>query len=82
MASGVPSETAKIQEQANASSGNSSDNYIKNTNINAASGVSLSDQQKAIVGSILDVSSSPRNRTFVAVKAANAYASSSRATQH
>lgn len=55
MASGVPSESAKIQQQANASSASFASHGIRNTNINAASGVDLSDQQKVLVGSILDV---------------------------
>jgi hypothetical protein len=55
MASGVPSETAKIQQQANASSASFASHNIKNTNVNTAPGVDLSDQQKVLVGSILDV---------------------------
>lgn len=55
MSSGVPSETAKIQDQANASSASYASYGIKNTNINAATGVNLSDDQKVIVGSVLDV---------------------------
>ncbi|ETS81684.1 hypothetical protein PFICI_06686 [Pestalotiopsis fici W106-1] len=55
MASGVPSESAKIQEQANASSATFASHNIRNTNINTAPGVDLSDQQKVLVGSILDL---------------------------
>ncbi|KAI0151186.1 hypothetical protein BJ166DRAFT_501326 [Pestalotiopsis sp. NC0098] len=55
MASGVPSESAKIQQQANASSASFASHGIRNTNINAAAGVDLSDQQKVLVGSILDL---------------------------
>ncbi|KAK6204059.1 hypothetical protein LQW54_008520 [Pestalotiopsis sp. IQ-011] len=55
MASGVPSESAKIQQQANASSASFASHGIRNTNINAAAGVDLSDQQRVLVGSVLDL---------------------------
>lgn len=57
-ATGTPSATAKVQAQANAQGGASPpfESYlIKNTKINEAAGVSLSSQQKLLVGSVLDV---------------------------
>ncbi|KAI1398373.1 hypothetical protein F4819DRAFT_489630 [Hypoxylon fuscum] len=57
-ATGTPSATAKVQAQANAQGGASPpfESYlIKNTKINEAAGVSLSSQQKLLVGSVLDL---------------------------
>ncbi|TDZ27717.1 hypothetical protein C8035_v009476 [Colletotrichum spinosum] len=55
MASGTPSETAKAQ----ASSGSDAPSFesigVKNTDIVQKSGVSLSSQQKVLVGSVLDL---------------------------
>jgi hypothetical protein len=59
--SGVPSETAKMQEADTGSQQtggiipSSADLGIENTNITTAAGVRLSSEQKIIVGSILDV---------------------------
>jgi hypothetical protein len=58
MSTGVPSETAQIQQQSNMSTSSTpsaSDLGIE-SDIKTATGVSLSSQQKVIVGSILDVS--------------------------
>jgi hypothetical protein len=58
MSTGVPSETAQIQQKYNMSTSSTpsaSDLGIE-SNINTATGVSLSSQQKVIVGSVLDVS--------------------------
>jgi len=61
---GAESETAKIQKQNNVpgdvlnSTQHSTKNAelgIENTNIKTASGVSLSEGQKVLVGSVLDV---------------------------
>jgi len=49
-----PSDTAKVQDNATPA-GSFSTYNIKNTSINAGAGVSLSDQQKLLVGSVLDV---------------------------
>ena len=54
MSMGQPSDTAKVQDNASPSGSFSSYN-IKNSSINSASGVSLSEQQKLLVGSVLDV---------------------------
>jgi hypothetical protein len=56
--SGISSETAHIQKQANMSSSTSSGSgeYEIQTIPNAAPGVELSSQQKLLVGSVLDVS--------------------------
>jgi len=57
---GVPSETAQIQKQANMSTSSTSlsakakELDIK-SQVNVAQGVTLSDDQKVIVGSVLDV---------------------------
>lgn len=55
MASGTPSETAQAQAAADAKAPSFSSLGIKHTDIKTASGVNLSDQQKVIVGSVLDV---------------------------
>lgn len=55
MSTGVPSATAKAQEQADASSASFASLNVKNTNINEAPGVKLTDQQKTVVGSVLDL---------------------------
>jgi hypothetical protein len=60
MSTGVPSETAQIQKQSNMSTSSTpsaSDLGIE-SDIKTATGVSLSSQQKVIVGSVLDVSES------------------------
>lgn len=58
MSSGIPSETAKIQKEAEnqqtAGVPSFSELGIENTNISTATGVSLSDEQKVLVGSVLD----------------------------
>ncbi|PMD22283.1 hypothetical protein NA56DRAFT_570782 [Hyaloscypha hepaticicola] len=57
MSTGVPSETAQIQQKYNMSTSSTpsaSDLGIE-SNINTATGVSLSSQQKVIVGSVLDL---------------------------
>ncbi|KAH8648494.1 hypothetical protein BX600DRAFT_442783 [Xylariales sp. PMI_506] len=55
MSTGVPSASAQAQEQADATSTSLQSHEIKNTSINEAPGVKLSDQQKILVGSILDL---------------------------
>lgn len=55
MASGPPSETAKAQAAADSNAPSFSSLGIKHTDIKTAAGVNLSDQQKVIVGSVLDV---------------------------
>ena len=54
MSTGVPSQTAQAQKSAEMSTTSSSDLGIEST-VNIATGVSLSSQQKLIVGSVLDV---------------------------
>ena len=54
MSIGNQSNTAKIQDNATPSGSFASYN-IKNSTINSATGVLLSDQQKILVGSVLDV---------------------------
>ncbi|KAK8005701.1 hypothetical protein PG990_011738 [Apiospora arundinis] len=52
MATGTPSATAQAQEKANTTF----DSFtMKNTNINEGPGVKLNDQQKLVVGSVLDL---------------------------
>jgi hypothetical protein len=53
----APSETAKVQKDAQNStqSGSFASLGIENTDIKTASGVDLSEQQKVVVGSVLDV---------------------------
>lgn len=59
---GTPSATAQVQADVQASSGAPAGSHsfssldIKNTNIQTAPGVSLSEQQKVTIGSVLDVS--------------------------
>ncbi|KAL3427776.1 hypothetical protein PVAG01_01285 [Phlyctema vagabunda] len=55
MSTGVPSSTAGLQKQADQKTPSMSDLEIENTNINTSTGVSLSEQQKVYVGSILDL---------------------------
>lgn len=56
MSTGTPSATAQAQEKANTTF----DSFtMKNTNINEGPGVKLNDQQKLVVGSVLDVSRLP-----------------------
>ncbi|OLN86549.1 hypothetical protein CCHL11_08525 [Colletotrichum chlorophyti] len=55
MASGSPSDTAKAQASADANAPTFDSVGIKNTNINEKPGVSLSQQQKVLVGSVLDL---------------------------
>jgi hypothetical protein len=60
--SGIPSETAQIQKQANMSTSSSSGSLsarekeldIK-SKVNVANGVTLSGDQRIIIGSVLDV---------------------------
>lgn len=59
MATGVPSGTAQAQASADASAPSFSSIGIKRTNIETAPGVNLSEQQKVLVGSVLDVSFRP-----------------------
>lgn len=56
MATGVPSGTAQAQASADASAPSFSSIGVKRTNIETAPGVNLSEQQKVLVGSVLDVS--------------------------
>jgi len=60
MSTGVPSETAAVQSQANMSStagtGSAAELGIENTNFKTAAGVQLTDRQRVLVGSVLDVS--------------------------
>lgn len=59
---GTPSATAQAQADEQASSGAPASSHsfssldIKNTNIQTAPGVDLSEQQKVTIGSVLDVS--------------------------
>lgn len=55
MSTGAPSGTAQVQAAADASAPSFSSIGIKNTNIETAPGVNLSEQQKVLVGSVLDV---------------------------
>ncbi|WDK23624.1 hypothetical protein CGRA01v4_14916 [Colletotrichum graminicola] len=55
MASGTPSETAKAQASADANAPSFESIGIKNNDIVQKSGVSLSQQQKVLVGSVLDL---------------------------
>ncbi|WYZ45676.1 hypothetical protein EsH8_VIII_000992 [Colletotrichum jinshuiense] len=55
MASGTPSETAKVQASADANAPSFESIGIKNTDIVQKSGISLSQQQKVLVGSVLDL---------------------------
>lgn len=57
MPAGTPSETAKAQAAADASAPSFDSVGVKNTSINEKAGVSLSDHQKLVVGSVLDVRS-------------------------
>lgn len=59
MSTSIPSETAQAQASADASAPSFSSIGIKRTNIETAPGVSLSEQQKVLVGSVLDVGSHP-----------------------
>lgn len=55
-----PSETAQAQVQSNAGNSESFSSLgIRNNNINEAEGVKLSEKQKVIVGSVLDVNTRP-----------------------
>jgi hypothetical protein len=56
MASGTPSETSKVQASAEADAGSFDLHNIRNTSINEGPGVHLSQSQKLLVGSVLDVS--------------------------
>jgi hypothetical protein len=58
MSTGIPSSTAQVQKSAEMStsaSSNGSDLGIESTDIKTATGVSLSPQQRVLVGSVLDV---------------------------
>lgn len=55
MSTGTPSETAKAQASASANAPSFESIGIKNKDIVQKSGVSLSEQQKVLVGSVLDV---------------------------
>jgi hypothetical protein len=58
MSAGIPSSTAQVQKSAEMStsaSSNGSDLGIESTDIKTATGVSLSSQQRVLVGSVLDV---------------------------
>jgi len=55
MASGTPSETAKAQASADSNAPSFESIGIKNNDIIQKSGVSLSQQQKVLVGSVLDL---------------------------
>jgi hypothetical protein len=58
MSTGIPSSTAQVQKSAEMStsaSSNVSDLGIEGTDIRTATGVSLSPQQRVLVGSVLDV---------------------------
>ncbi|KAH6697337.1 hypothetical protein F5X68DRAFT_272304 [Plectosphaerella plurivora] len=55
MPAGTPSESAKAQKAADANAPSFDSIGVKNSSINQKSGVSLSDQQKLIVGSVLDL---------------------------
>ncbi|KDN63405.1 hypothetical protein CSUB01_11904 [Colletotrichum sublineola] len=55
MASGTPSETAKAQASADSNAPSFESIGVKNNDIIQKSGVSLSQQQKVLVGSVLDL---------------------------
>ncbi|KAJ3953307.1 hypothetical protein N0V92_010222 [Colletotrichum tropicale] len=55
MSTGTPSETAKAQASASANAPSFESIGIKNKDIVQKSGISLSEQQKVLVGSVLDV---------------------------
>ncbi|KAH8886415.1 hypothetical protein GQ53DRAFT_750688 [Thozetella sp. PMI_491] len=55
MASGAPSETSKVQANAEAEAGSFDSHNIRNTSINEGPGVHLSQSQKILVGSVLDL---------------------------
>ncbi|ORY55685.1 uncharacterized protein BCR38DRAFT_452132 [Pseudomassariella vexata] len=55
MATGTPSASAQAQQNADATSATLSSYDIKNKPINEAPGVKLSESQKVVVGSILDL---------------------------
>jgi hypothetical protein len=58
MSTGQPSETARAQKESldpTAHTQNPQDLGIENTNINTAAGVSLSPEQKTLIGSVLDL---------------------------
>ncbi|KAH8757160.1 hypothetical protein F5882DRAFT_307297 [Hyaloscypha sp. PMI_1271] len=58
MSTGTPSSTAQVQKSAEMSTSaslNGSDLGIESTDIKTATGVSLSPQQRALVGSVLDL---------------------------
>lgn len=55
MSSGTPSATAQAQKDADMKAPSTSDLGIENTDIKTAAGVDLSQNQKVIVGSVLDV---------------------------
>jgi hypothetical protein len=59
MSTGNPSGTAQAQASADASAPSFSSIGIKRTDIQTAPGVNLSEQQKVLVGSVLDVRSIP-----------------------
>lgn len=78
-----PSETAQAQASADASAPSFSSIGIKRTNIETAPGVNLSEQQKVLVGSVLDVR---HHHTFAPIRIllnhpANIINSCSRATR-
>lgn len=59
MSAGTPSGTAQAQASADANAPSFSSIGIKRTNIETAPGVNLSEQQKVLVGSVLDVRATP-----------------------
>lgn len=82
MSTNDPSETAKVQASADASAPTFSSIGIKRTNIETAPGVNLSEQQKVLVGSVLDVRyPSPWSNLPSCEHHANMNNSSSRATR-
>ncbi|KAE9376412.1 hypothetical protein N431DRAFT_479682 [Stipitochalara longipes BDJ] len=55
MSTGVPSQTAQAQKSAEMSTSSSPSDLGIESTVNTATGVSLSSQQKLIVGSVLDL---------------------------
>lgn len=55
MSTGTPSATAQAQKEAGMKAPSTNDLGIENTDIKTATGVELSQYQKVIVGSVLDV---------------------------
>jgi hypothetical protein len=58
--------SAQAQERANASTATFASHYIQNSSINEGPGVALTEQQKLLVGSVLDASyHAPRLHSLV-----------------